>query len=96
MSKKKEQKTTEELLEEISSKLKCLTYLLGLRQFGEGKNEEHTEKLNKLGFSNEEIALMIGSTAESVRVTLYNLKKKKKTKGKSDASKKEGHQSSTT
>jgi len=90
MNKKKEQKTTDELLEEISSKLKCITYLLGIQQFQEGKKEEHIERLNKLGFNNDEVALMVGTSSDSVRATLSKIRRGQP-KGKSDAEEDKGH-----
>lgn len=78
--KKKEPKTTEELLEEISSKLNCVIYLLGAEIFKEGTQKDHVKRLKKRGFSNNEIALMLGTTPGTVSVATAPSQSKKKPK----------------
>ncbi|TKJ41433.1 hypothetical protein CEE36_08245 [candidate division TA06 bacterium B3_TA06] len=78
--KKKEPKTTEELLEEISSKLNCVIYLLGADIFQEGTQKNHVKKLKKVGFNYKEIALMLGTTPGSISVATAPSQSKKKPK----------------
>lgn len=83
---KKQVKTTEELLEEISRKLNGILYLLGKQLPKEEDPKEEVVKLNKLGFNRYEIAYMLQTTPGNVSVILHRLKKGK-SNGKTKKSK---------
>lgn len=68
--KKEKQKTTDQLLEEISSKLNYIIYMIGSEVFKEGTQKDHIKRLKKAGYSNKEIALMLGTTPKTVSVAL--------------------------
>lgn len=67
---------SQETVERIDKKLSGILIILAKGKFDEMKNSESAPKLRDYGLSNEEIAEIIGSTAESVRVTLSNIDKK--------------------
>jgi len=76
MSKKKEQKTTEELLVEISISLNRIAYALILPSLKGKSQQDQVDFLSKTGFSNNEIAQLVGSKPNIVRATISNLRKK--------------------
>ncbi len=82
---KKDQKTTEELLNEISGKLTCVIYLLGADKFKDGTQKDHIQKLKKIGFNYKEIALMLGTTPNAVSVALAPSQNKIKVSKEPDA-----------
>jgi len=76
VNKKKEQKTTEELLEEISKNLSRITYALILPSLKGKSQQDQIDFLSKTGFSNNEIAQLVGTSSDTVRATLSRLRKK--------------------
>lgn len=66
-----------ELLENIDTHLKWLLTLRIEEHFDdEPTNEEKVELLHKIGFSNDEMADIVGTTIGSIRATKSNLRNK--------------------
>lgn len=66
-----------EHLENIDNRLKWLLTLRIEEHFDdESTNEERVELLHKIGFSNDEMADMVGTSSDSIRATLSNLRAK--------------------
>lgn len=68
--------SNKELLEEVQKMVR----LLSIVAVGDKKQKEQIELLSKAGFQPKEIAELIGTTANTVRVALTNMKKQKNKK----------------
>jgi len=64
----------------ILEKLDTLVKLTVLNTIKDKEYKDQVELLSSIGFQPKEIADMLGKTSNSVRVTLSNLRKDKKTK----------------
>lgn len=68
--------SSEELLQEVQKMVR----LLSIVAVGDKKQKEQIKLLSKAGFQPKEIAELIGTTANTVRVALTNMKKQKNKK----------------
>jgi DNA-directed RNA polymerase specialized sigma24 family protein len=66
---------------EISKKLDILTRLLALSLVGERKQQDQIMLLNSIGLQPKEIAEMLDTTPNTVRVTLSTMRKNKRKRG---------------
>ncbi len=67
---------TDELKESLDRIAKILAGML-LKDLEEGDQKQRIKRLKQCGFDNQEIAEMVGTTANTVGVTLHSLKKLK-------------------
>lgn len=66
---------TKELLESIDNRLKWLLQLRVEEQFDDGAtNREKVKLLYQMGFSNQEMAEVVGTSASSIRGTVSTLR----------------------
>lgn len=65
---------------EILRKLEIISQLLAMNLFKDVSSTEQIDKLNNLGFTNKEIANIVGKSENNVRATLSNLGKSTKIK----------------
>jgi DNA-binding NarL/FixJ family response regulator len=72
---------TDELKESLDRIAKILAGIL-LKDLEEGDQKQRIKRLKYCGFDNKEIAAMVGTTANTVGVTLHSLKKSKGKKKK--------------
>lgn len=64
-----------ELLESIDNRLKWLLQLRVKEQFDDGAtNKEKVKLLHQMGFSNQEMAEVVGTSANSIRGTVSALR----------------------
>lgn len=75
--KKEKQKTTEELLEEISRKLDLIFFALVLPLIKGKSQQEQIDILSELKLRNKEIAEIVETTPDTVRATISRLKRNK-------------------
>lgn len=71
---------TKEQFEAISRKLDLLVRMSALSHIADKKRQEQIMMLSNAGFQPKEIADILGTTANSVRVALSTMRKKKKSK----------------
>lgn len=64
----------------ILEKLDTLVKLTVLNMIKDKEYKDQVELLSSVGFQPKEIADLLGKTANSVRVTLFNLRKEKRVK----------------
>ena len=68
-----------EMLESIDNRLKWLLRFRVEEQFGDGAtNKEKVKLLYQMGFSNQEMAEVVGTSASSIRGTVSILRKEGK------------------
>lgn len=66
---------TKKLLESIDNRLKWLLQLCVEEQFDDGAtNKEKVKLLYQMGFSNQEMAEVVGTSASSIRGTVSTLR----------------------
>lgn len=68
---------TEKLLQNLNQKVDTIIRLLALQITQGKKQEEQIWLLSSIGYKPKEIARTLGTTPNTVRVTLSNLKKEK-------------------
>jgi hypothetical protein len=68
----------EKYFEEISEKLDTIIKLLAVQIVGNKKGREAISLLAEFGFQPKDIAALIGTTPNTVRVALSEMKKRKK------------------
>jgi len=79
-SAKVEGNVTDTLYEDMSKKLELLTRLTALSLIADKKQQEQIILLSRAGFQPKEIAEIVGTTANTVRVALSTHRKKQKGK----------------
>jgi len=67
---------TKDQFEEILKKIDVLTRLLAISLVSEKKQQDQIIILSKIGIQPKEIAEMLGTTPNTVRVTLSKMRKK--------------------
>ena len=66
---------TDDLLQSIDNRLKWLLQLRVEEHFDDGAtNKEKVKKLYQMGFENDEMAEVVGTSAASIRATLSDLR----------------------